>query len=313
MSTVRRARRRSGSTSGCCTTARAARPASRRPWSMSGDHGLRASGTGSSPSWVGTKYPRSSLAIGRSSRALRDVVACGWAELAQRLASAPSRARRAAWVASASSCSSVGSPLSSTEPVAGGVKVHWPSASGAETCQPRVLRRWQGGQNRRPAWTVVVRVSAQSSKWSYWRPRRLSQPWRAQIGSRHCRAVRCSLVNLPAEVDDLGDLGALGDDGGEEGVVHPLLHDRHGDRAEPGDLAGLPVDRSPSEQRLEVDPDDDLGVGPGRHWAAVTCAGEELGGGVERVGVGGFGGARRGGRLGRCVRSGGARRCRAGR
>ena len=37
---------------------------------MSGDHGLRASGTGSSPSLVGTKYPRSSLAIGRSSHTL---------------------------------------------------------------------------------------------------------------------------------------------------------------------------------------------------------------------------------------------------
>ena len=55
MSTVRRARRSSGSTSGCCSTARAARPASSRPWSMSGDQGLRASGTGSSPSPVGTK------------------------------------------------------------------------------------------------------------------------------------------------------------------------------------------------------------------------------------------------------------------
>ena len=92
----------------------------------------------------------------------------------------------------------------------------------------------------------------------------------------------------PAEVDDLGDLGALGDDGGEERVVHPLLHDRHGNRAEPGDLAGLPVDGPPSEQGLEVDPDDDLGVGTGRHGRAVAAAGEELGGGVEGVGVGGF-------------------------
>ena len=36
---------------------------------MSVDHGLLASGTGASPSSVGTKYPRSSLAIGRSSHA----------------------------------------------------------------------------------------------------------------------------------------------------------------------------------------------------------------------------------------------------
>ena len=157
-------------------------------------------------------------------------------------ASAPRRARRAAWVASASSCRSVGSPLSWIGPVGGGVKVHWPSASGSETFQPSVLRRWQGGQNRRPASTRVVWVCGPVLEVVVLEAEAVVA---ALAGAdRVAPLERGALLagEPPAEVHDLGDLGALGDDGGEEGVVHPLLHDRHGDRAEPGDLAGLAVD-----------------------------------------------------------------------
>ena len=67
-----------------------------------------------------------------------------------------------------------------------------------------------------------------------------------------------------AQVDHRADVGAVDDDRGFEGIAgHPLPHDRHGDRTDPGDLASLAVGRVAPLEGGGVDPHDHLHVPSG--------------------------------------------------
>ena len=108
-----------------------------------------------------------------------------------------------------------------------------------------------------------------------------------------------------AEVDDLVDLGAVGGDGGDEGVAvdhPPRVGD--GDGALPGDLAHLAGGDLAAVEGGEVDPDDHLGERPvldhltGRHVRCTVSSGTASGtvcargaaGAVGASGAGGLGG-----------------------
>ena len=94
---------------------------------------------------------------------------------------------------------------------------------------------------------------------------------------------------LAPQVDDLLDVVAFGEDGGDEGVAHPLPHGGDGDGSDPGDLTGLTLDgsgrgrRAVWSMRTMI-----LASAPTGHRLAITAGGQELDGGVVGVGLGGF-------------------------
>jgi hypothetical protein len=65
---------------------------------------------------------------------------------------------------------------------------------------------------------------------------------------------------VASEVDGRGEVGAVGEDGGDEGAVEdPVAGGVDGDGSDAGDLAGLAGEGVAAYEGLVVDPQDDLG------------------------------------------------------
>jgi hypothetical protein len=66
---------------------------------------------------------------------------------------------------------------------------------------------------------------------------------------------------MATEMDDVVDVDSVGDDGGQERVVHHLPHHRDGHRPDPVDLTGLPGVGVPADERVVVGQNDGTGLG----------------------------------------------------